>query len=292
MSDATDGMSGIGTKGPNCSTVFGWIDSADDAEMVVVDSVAVEIVSCEDDPNARGSVSSVIGFGTDAGLSFVSCKGVGGFGFSFFFSFFVSFALDSADGAFGGSSLGTTISGVDSSTGMDGGSFFTGSGFGSTFAGGLISSFVSVIFFLRPRLAAAGISMEDSPAVNLSANSKSIFGISKTTSLVSMPLTAAIAARADLEGLFSAVLVLQLSPPLLRDRFGGLSGDLSNSGDGMSYGTIIPSLLYLVRDFLGAFGRITFSGPESSDLSHSEHCQPYSFDFFGCLVRGGFKQPR
>lgn len=265
-------MSGIGTKGPSCSTVFGWMDSADDAEMVVVDSVAVEIVSCEDDPDARGSFSSVVGFGSDTGLSFTSTEGVGGFGFSFFLSFLPSFCLDSTGDAFGGSSLGSTGSEAVGSTGTGRGSFFTASSFTSTFERGLISSFVSVSFFLRPLFTVAGNSIEDSPAANLSANSRSIFGISRITSLVSMPLTAA--ASVDLVGLFSAVLVLQLGPPLLRGRLGGLSGDLSNSGDGISYGTIIPSLLYRVRDFLGAFGKITFSGPESSDLSHSEHCQP------------------
>lgn len=222
-------MSGIGTKGPSCSTVFGWIDSAEDAEIVVVDSVAVEIVSWEDDPDARGSFSSAAGFGTDGGRSFVSTKGVGGFGFSFFLSFLVSF--DSTGDAFTGSTFGGVGgSGTVGSTGVGGGSFFTASAFTSTFDGAFMSSLVSVSFFLRPLFTLAGSSIEDSPATNLSANSKSIFGISRTTSLVSMPLTASV----DLVGLFSAVLVLQLGPPLLRGRFGGLSGDRSNSGEGIS----------------------------------------------------------
>ena len=57
-------------------------------------------------------------------------------------------------------------------------------------------------------------------------------------------------------------------------------------------GTMLPSLLYRMRDRLGAFGMMTFSGPELSDLSHSEHCQPYSLDFLGCRVSGGFKHPK
>lgn len=72
--------------------------SVDDVDMVVVDSVAVRSISWEDDPDARGSCSSIDDFDADAILSLDSIKGVGGFGFSFFLSFLLnSFVLDSID---------------------------------------------------------------------------------------------------------------------------------------------------------------------------------------------------
>lgn len=133
---------------------------------------------------------------------------------------------------------------MGSTIGAAGDSFLTLSSFVSSFTDVLFSSVGSMTFFLRPLLAVtfSGNSIEVSPKASLSAKSKSILGSSRITSFVSMPLTAATAG-VDLTGLFSAVLVLPLGPPLLRGRFGGLSGDLSNSGDGISYGTIIPSLL-------------------------------------------------
>lgn len=123
-------------------------------------------------------------------------------------------------------------------------SFFTSAAsVTSSLTGVLVSTVDSEIRFLRPLLAGTltGISIEVSPELSLSASSKSIFGISSTTSLVSIPFTAATV-RVVLLGLLSAALVFPLAP-LLRGRFGILSGDLSNSGDGMSYGTMIPSLL-------------------------------------------------
>lgn len=99
---------GIGTKGPSCSTGVGWVISTEEEDMVVVDSVAVGIVSWEDDSSARGSFSSTDVFGADVELSFASTKGVGGFGFSFFFSFFDSFGLGSTGNTFVGSSLDIT----------------------------------------------------------------------------------------------------------------------------------------------------------------------------------------
>lgn len=209
-----------------------------------MDSVAVGIVSREDPPDETLSAPSPDGFGTDEGSSFASGVGVScDFCFSFFFSFLVSLGLaGSAGSGLGRSSLG--ISGALEVGSMGGGaSFFTSASVTSSLMGFAVSTAVSILFFLRPRLAPTltGIPIEVSPELSLSASSKSIFGISRTTSLVSIPLTTA-PVRAVFVGLYSVALVFPLGP-LRRGRFEALSGDLSNSGDGMSYGTMIPSLL-------------------------------------------------
>lgn len=224
------------------------MDSAErPVEIVVVDSdvvVAVGIVS-RDDPEVILSASSVGGFGTGVGGTtesfFVSGVGVtGSFCLSFFLSFFISVMFDSADSGLGFSFLG------DSGTlGPEGGgdSFFSSDSVTSSLTRFLVSAAGSILLFFRPRLpiTLTGISIAVSPELSLSVSSKSIFGISRTTSLVSIPLTAGMVG-ADFVGLLSAALVFPLGP-LLRGRFGVVSGDLSNSGDGMSYGTMIPSLL-------------------------------------------------